>query len=59
VTQTSSIETKTKTADGRTVTTRTTKKRATTTTVEKSEKRSTRRTGPGGIYIPPPSEWFK
>jgi serine/threonine protein kinase len=55
-TQTSVSESKTTTPDGRTVTTRTTKR----TTVDKSEKRSThRRTGPGGIYIPPPSQWFK
>jgi serine/threonine-protein kinase len=40
-------------------TTRTTRRTSTTTSrEEKTETRPKRRTGPGGIYIPPPSQWF-
>ncbi|HVU04375.1 MAG TPA: protein kinase [Polyangiaceae bacterium] len=57
-TETSVSETKTKSPDGRTTTTRTTKR--TTTVEQRSEKKTVKRkTGPGGIYIPPPSQWFK
>jgi serine/threonine protein kinase len=56
-TQTTITHSKTTSPDGHTVTTKTTKH---TTTTSGSEQKSThRRTGPGGIYIPPPSEWFK
>jgi len=57
-TETSVTETKT-TSGGRVTTTKTTKKK---TTVEQHSESSTttkRRTGPGGIYIPPPSQWYK
>ncbi|HVW27057.1 MAG TPA: serine/threonine-protein kinase [Polyangiaceae bacterium] len=39
--------------------TRTKRTRHTRVTEERTVKRTHRRTGPGGIYIPPPSEWFK
>jgi serine/threonine-protein kinase len=32
---------------------------ATAPTASASKREETRRTGPGGIYIPPPSQWFK
>jgi len=40
-------------------TTKTKKTRRTRVTEEHTVKRTRRRTGPGGIYIPPPSQWFK
>jgi serine/threonine-protein kinase len=39
--------------------TRTKRTKRTRVTEERTVKRTHRRTGPGGIYIPPPSEWFK
>jgi serine/threonine-protein kinase len=39
--------------------TKTKKTKRTRVTEEHTVKRTKRRTGPGGIYIPPPSEWFK
>jgi hypothetical protein len=39
--------------------TRTKRTKRTRVTEERTVKRTRRRTGPGGIYIPPPSEWFK
>lgn len=55
--ETSATETKTTTtADGRTVT-QTRSTRHTTSTERRTSKK--RNTGPGGIYIPPPSDWFK
>jgi len=38
---------------------RTKKTRRTRVTEEHTVKRTRRRTGPGGLYIPPPSEWFR
>jgi serine/threonine-protein kinase len=49
--------TKTKTASG-TVTTRQTSTKRQTTKKSSTTTKKKRRTGPGGIYIPPPSEWF-
>jgi serine/threonine-protein kinase len=43
----------------RTGTTRTKRTKNTRVTEERTVKRTHRRTGPGGIYIPPPSQWFK
>jgi hypothetical protein len=34
-------------------------KRASKGTSKRQEASSKRRTGPGGIYIPPPKDWFK
>jgi hypothetical protein len=38
---------------------RTKKTRRTHVTEEHTVTRTRRRTGPGGIYIPPPSQWFR
>jgi serine/threonine-protein kinase len=55
-TTTTSKVTKTKTAGGTLTTRQTSTKRQTTKKSSTTKKK--RRTGPGGIYIPPPSEWF-
>jgi hypothetical protein len=51
-------ETRTTTTQPNGTTTRTTR-RTTTREQTPTETRTKRRTGPGGIYIPPPSQWFK
>jgi serine/threonine protein kinase len=56
-THTTFSETKTTKTDGNTTTTKHTSRRSTVT--EKKTVEQKRRTGPGGIYIPPPREWFK
>ncbi len=56
-TKTTFSETKSTKTDGRTTTTKHTTRKATVTKKETVEHK--RRTGPGGIYIPPPSQWFK
>jgi len=56
-THTSASETKSTRTDGHTVTTKRTIRR--TTVTEKKTVEHKRRTGPGGIYIPPPNQWFK
>lgn len=54
--ETFTTETKTSTTDGRTVTETRSTHRSTSSERHTTKKRST---GPGGIYIPPPSTWFK
>jgi hypothetical protein len=56
-TRTTFSETKSTKTVGNTTTTKHTTRKATVTEKRTVEKK--RRTGPGGIYIPPPSEWFK
>jgi serine/threonine protein kinase len=52
---TSTTETRTTTANGTTTTTRTTRR----TTVEQHSSHSRQKRSHGGLYIPPPSQWFK
>jgi len=56
-THTTFSESKTTKTDGNTTTTKHTSRRSTVT--EKRTVERKRRTGPGGIYIPPPNQWFK
>lgn len=56
-THTTVTETRSTKTDGHTVTTKRTSRR--TTVTEKKTVEHRRRTGPGGIYIPPPNQWFK
>jgi serine/threonine-protein kinase len=56
-TRTTFSESKSTKTDGNTTTTKRTTKKSTVT--EKRTVERKRRTGPGGIYIPPPNQWFK
>jgi serine/threonine protein kinase len=56
-TRTTFSETKSTKTDGNTTTTKRTTRKSTVS--EKKTVERKRRTGPGGIYIPPPSQWFK
>jgi len=56
-TRTTFSETKSTKTDGNTTTTKRATRKSTVT--EKRTVEHKRRTGPGGIYIPPPNQWFK
>lgn len=56
-TRTTFSETKSTKTDGNTTTTKRASRKSTVT--EKRTVERKRRTGPGGIYVPPPNQWFK